>query len=229
MRFLQTSNALEQRSEVRAKFQRHRVLRSPEKRSTPPRGKVSPPPQESPQGSIATAVLISGRGSNLEALAKSMHPSNPLNIEMVVSNNPEAKGLDVAKQFNIPTEVRLEEEEILEVISGMKLVCLAGFMDILSGGFIEKAPPMINIHPSLLPDYKGLNTHARAIENGEEKAGCTVHRVTEELDSGEILDQKEVSIEKGWDAEELAKRVLAEEHKLYPKVAQKVAAEIALG
>ena len=184
------------------------------------------------QGSIPTAVLISGRGSNLKALAKSMGSSNKpphLSIKVVVSNNPKAKGLEIAKQLGIATVVTSNEGEMLKAIGNMRLVCLAGFMKILSGEFIKKAPPIINIHPSLLPRYKGLNTHSRAIANGDKVAGCTVHKVTEELDSGEILGQSKVRIEEGWDAEELAKRVLAEEHKLYPKVAQKVAAEIALG
>jgi len=176
--------------------------------------------------SIPTAVFISGRGSNLEALASSFQKSDSLvSIKIVVSNNAESKGLEIAEKFNIPTIVATTEQEMLAAIQGCKLVCLAGFMQILSGEFIKKAPPILNIHPSLLPKYKGLRTHQRAIEAGEKKSGCTVHWVTEKLDSGEPLGFAEVSIKPNDDAETLANRVLQQEHILYPKIIQRVIAE----
>ena len=146
-----------------------------------------------------TAVFISGTGSNLKSLIKfSRNAKSPISINFVISNNSKAKGLNYAKKFNIKKKVlnfknkNLSEKKLLSVlrINNIDMICLAGFMKILSGNFIKKFKgKILNIHPSLLPKYKGLNTHERALNNKEKYSGCTVHFVNSRLDSGKIILQ----------------------------------------
>jgi phosphoribosylglycinamide formyltransferase 1 len=181
---------------------------------------------------IKTAVFISGTGSNLKSLIKfSKLKKSPISIEMIVSNNSKSKGLAFGKIYKIKKNIfnfkkqAIAEKEILLKLERNKinLVCLAGFMKILSKSFILKFKGQIlNIHPSLLPKYKGLNTHERAIKNGDIYSGCTVHFVSSKLDSGKIINQKRVKINKKDTPKTLAKKILAQEHKLYPKAILKI-------
>ena len=181
---------------------------------------------------INTAVFISGTGSNLKSLIKfSNLKKSPISIKMIISNNPKSKGLAFGKIYKIRKKVfnfnkqTKTEKEILELLKKKKinLICLAGFMRILSKNFIQNFKGQIlNIHPSLLPKYKGLNTHERAIKNKDRYSGCTVHFVTAKLDSGKIIIQKKVKINKKDTPRTLASKVLAEEHKLYPKAILKI-------
>ena len=149
---------------------------------------------------IKTAVFISGTGSNLKSLIKfSKLKKSPISIEIIISNNPKSKGLILGKIYNIKKKIinfkkqNLAEKNILFELKKNKinLICLAGFMKILSKNFIKKFDkPILNIHPSLLPKYKGLNTHKRVIKNNEKYSGATVHLVTEKLDSGRIILKK---------------------------------------
>ena len=181
---------------------------------------------------INCAVFISGTGSNLKSLIEfSEKKFSPISIELIVSDNAKAKGLKFGKIFKIPNKVfnyknKLDTEKkiISEIkIKKIKLICLAGFMRILSKSFIKNFKGQIlNIHPSLLPKYKGLNTHQRAISNNEKYSGCTVHFVNSRLDSGKILLQKKVKISKSDTSQSLAKKILLQEHKLYPKAIRKL-------
>ena len=181
---------------------------------------------------IKTAVFISGKGSNLKSLIKFSKTNNsPISIEFIVSNNSKAKGLNFAKKYKIKKKVlnfknkNLSENKLLSVLKvyNIEIICLAGFMKILSKNFIKKFKGKIfNIHPSLLPKYKGLNTHIRAINNKEKYSGCTVHFVNSRLDSGKIILQKKVKISKNETGTSLARKILAQEHKLYPKAILKV-------
>jgi phosphoribosylglycinamide formyltransferase-1 len=181
---------------------------------------------------INTAVFISGTGSNLKSLIKfSNLKKSPISIKMIISNNPKSKGLAFGKIYKIRKKVfnfskqAKTEKEILELLKKKKinLICLAGFMRILSKNFIQNFKGQIlNIHPSLLPKYKGLNTHDRAIKNKDRYSGCTVHFVTDKLDSGKIIIQKKVKINKKDTPRTLANKVLAEEHKLYPEAILKI-------
>ena len=181
---------------------------------------------------INTAVFISGTGSNLKSLIKfSNLKKSPISIKMIISNNPKSKGLAFGKIYKIRKKVfnfnkqAKTEKEILELLKKKKinLICLAGFMRILSKNFIQNFKGQIlNIHPSLLPKYKGLNTHDRAIKNKDRYSGCTVHFVTAKLDSGKIIIQKKVKINKKDTPRTLANKVLAEEHKLYPEAILKI-------
>ena len=181
---------------------------------------------------INTAVFISGTGSNLKSLIKfSNLKKSPISIKMIISNNPKSKGLTFAKIYKIRKKIfnfskqAKTEKEILELLKKKKinLICLAGFMRILSKNFIQSFKGQIlNIHPSLLPKYKGLNTHERAIKNKDRYSGCTVHFVTAKLDSGKIIIQKKVKINKKDTPRTLANKVLAEEHKLYPEAILKI-------
>ena len=181
---------------------------------------------------INTAVFISGTGSNLKSLIKfSNLKKSPISIKMIISNNPKSKGLAFAKIYKIRKKIfnfskqAKTEKEILELLKRKKinLICLAGFMRILSKNFIQNFKGQIlNIHPSLLPKYKGLNTHERAIKNKDRYSGCTVHFVTAKLDSGKIIIQKKVKINKKDTPRTLANKVLAEEHKLYPEAILKI-------
>ena len=180
---------------------------------------------------ISVAILISGSGSNMVQLVKSMDDGHPAFPSVVISNKLDALGLKKAQDLGVPTEVIdpnyinkncLDFEiELIRILKeyNVKLICLAGFMKILSKNFIENFNERIlNIHPSLLPKYKGLNTHARALESKDLVAGCSVHLVTPELDGGPVLAQTQVSIQKSETVASLRAKVLAEEHKLYPKV-----------
>ena len=181
---------------------------------------------------INTAVFISGTGSNLKSLIKfSNLKKSPISIKMIISNNPKSKGLTFAKIYKIRKKIfnfdeqAKTEKEILELLKKKKinLICLAGFMRILSKNFIQSFKGQIlNIHPSLLPKYKGLNTHERAITNKDRYSGCTVHFVSAKLDSGKIIIQKKVKINKKDTPRTLANKVLAEEHKLYPEAILKI-------
>ena len=181
---------------------------------------------------INTAVFISGTGSNLKSLIKfSNLKKSPISIKMIISNNPKSKGLTFAKIYKIRKKIfnfskqAKTEKEILELLKKRKinLICLAGFMRILSKNFIQSFKGQIlNIHPSLLPKYKGLNTHERAITNKDRYSGCTVHFVSAKLDSGKIIIQKKVKINKKDTPGTLANKVLAEEHKLYPEAILKI-------
>ena len=174
-----------------------------------------------------TAVFISGTGSNLKSLIKfSKTTKSPISIDLIISNNPKAKGLNYAKKFKIKKKVLsfknkiLSEKKLLSVlnINNIDMICLAGFMKILSENFIKKFKgKILNIHPSLLPKYKGLNTHKRALNDNEKYSGCTVHFVNSRLDSGKIILQKKVKISKNETEASLAKKILVQEHKLYPK------------
>ena len=185
-----------------------------------------------PGKKISTAVFISGRGSNLKNLIKfSLKKLSPIKIEFVFSNNKKAVGLKYAKAKEINTlcysnkKTPIFENYLLEVLKKKKIrfICLAGFMKILSSDFIKKFKgKIINIHPSLLPKYKGLNTHSRVIKNKENYTGCTVHFVNSKLDSGKIILQKKIKIKKNENAKNLAKRVLLQEHKIYPKAIMKI-------
>ena len=179
-----------------------------------------------------TAVLISGTGSNLKSLIKfSRTIKSPISIDFVISNNSKAKGLNYAKKFKIKKKIlnfknkKLSEKKLLSIlnINNIHMICLAGFMKILSGNFIKKFKGnILNIHPSLLPKYKGLNTHERVLNNKEKYSGCTVHFVNSRLDSGKIILQRKVKISKKETEASLAKKILAQEHKLYPKAILKV-------
>ena len=182
---------------------------------------------EKSSGKKNTAVLISGRGSNLKSLIKySKTKKSLIRIVLVVSDNFGAKGLNYANKSNINNIVikysnRKSFEDLLFKLlrrNNVDLICLAGFMKILSGKFIKKLnKTILNIHPSLLPKYKGLNTHNRAIQNKEKYSGATVHIVNDKLDSGEIILQKKVKILKSDSGKSLEKKVLKIEHKIYSK------------
>ena len=179
-----------------------------------------------------TAVFISGKGSNLKNLIKfSKTKKSPISIDLIISDNFKAKGLAFGKKFKIKKKVFnfhnkfISERRILLELKNNKidLICLAGFMKIISKNFIKNFNgKILNIHPSLLPKYKGLNTHQRAINNNEKFSGCTVHYVSAKLDSGKIILQKKVKIKQNENKKSLEKRILAQEHKLYPKAILKV-------
>ena len=179
-----------------------------------------------------TAVFISGTGSNLKNLIKfSKTKNSPISLDLIFSNTSKAKGLKFSKQFNIKKYVsnfkdsKISEAKILNLLNkdNIKFICLAGFMKILSKDFIKRfGGKIVNIHPSLLPKYKGLDTHTKAIQNKDKIAGCTVHFVTTKLDSGKIILQKEVKISKKDTSISLAKKVLKQEHKLYPAAIKKI-------
>ncbi len=190
---------------------------------------------------VKTAVFISGRGSNMEALiAAARNPAYPAEIALVFSNSPDAYGLKTASQEGIEVlaidhrpfgKDREAHERLIDAAlrqRGIELIALAGYMRILTP-FLTRAwsGRMLNIHPSLLPKYPGLHTHARALAAGDAEAGCTVHVVTEVLDDGPLLGQARVPILPGDNEDTLAARVLAEEHKLYPACLAKVAEELA--
>ena len=181
---------------------------------------------------ISTAVFISGRGTNLKSLIKfSKKKNSPINIKLIISNTNKAKGLKYSKAYKIQKKVidfknkNIAEKKLLNLLSKKKIrfICLAGFMKILSKKFIKKfSGKIVNIHPSLLPKYKGLNTHQKALKNNEKYSGCTVHYVTDKIDSGKIILQKKVKIKRKDSLNTLTKKVLLEEHKLYPRAISKV-------
>lgn len=182
------------------------------------------------------AILISGGGSNMVTLVESMAGDHPARPCLVLANDPAAGGLDKAAALGVPTAVVDHrpfgrdragfEGELAHVLAvhAPDIICLAGFMRVLTPGFVTRwQGRMLNIHPSLLPKYPGLHTHARALEAGDAEAGCSVHEVTAELDGGPILGQARVPILVGDTPESLAARVLVEEHRLYPMVLRRFA------
>ena len=181
---------------------------------------------------IKTAVFISGTGNNFKNLIKfSKIKKTPISIDLVISNTHKAKGLKYANQSKIKKKIfnfqniKNAEKNILALLKRKKIkfICLAGFMKILSNNFIKKFDgKIINIHPSLLPKYKGLNTHQRAITNKDKFAGCTIHYVTAKLDSGKIIMQKKIKVATKDSSTSLAKKILKQEHKLYPAAIMKI-------
>ena len=181
------------------------------------------------------AILISGTGTNMEVLVKAMTGDFPARPVLVISDNLEAAGLAKARALNVPTYAlrrsdfadRAAFEGALDrALDGAKadIVCLAGFMRVLSGDLVARwQGRMLNIHPSLLPRYPGLDTHARALAAGDARHGCTVHEVTAELDAGPIRGQARLDVAPEETAESLARRVQALEHRLYPQVLRQVA------
>lgn len=179
-----------------------------------------------------TSIFISGRGSNLKSLIQfSLLKNSPIKINVIITDNIKAKGLTYADKYKIKKKIikfndkRVAENKILKILThnNVKLICLAGFMKVLSKNFIKKFKgKILNIHPSLLPKYKGLNTHERALKNKERYSGCTIHFVNSRLDSGKIILQKKVKISKKETEVSLAKKILVQEHKLYPKAILKV-------
>ena len=185
---------------------------------------------------IRTSILISGRGSNMLSLIEAAKaPDYPAEIIQVVSNIPGALGLERAEELGIPVHTishrnyksRASFDKALDNFLrsvNTKLICCAGFMRILTPDFVEGWDGRIlNIHPSLLPKYKGLNTHARAIEAGDEYHGCTVHHLTAELDSGQIIAQAKVKLSSDDTAETLAAKVIVEENRIYPDALDMIA------
>ena len=181
---------------------------------------------------IKTAIFISGTGSNLKSLIKfSKLKKSPISVKLIISSNPKAKGLSFAKAFKIKKKIfdfkdkSFSEKKIILKLKKdrINLICLAGFMKLLSKDFINNFKgKILNIHPSLLPKFKGLNTHERAIKNKEKFSGCTVHFVSSKLDSGKIVIQKKVKINKNETSKTLAKKILIQEHKLYPEAILKI-------
>ena len=178
------------------------------------------------------AVFISGTGTNFKNLIQySLKKQSKFKIKLVVSNNLNAKGLEYAKKFKIKKKIinykNLKNSEI-RILSDLNkeninIICLAGFMRILTANFIKKFKgKIINIHPSLLPKYKGLNTHQRVLDNKDKYSGCTVHYVNSKLDAGKIILQKKVKIFKNDTSKKLSKRILKQEHLLYPKALEKI-------
>jgi phosphoribosylglycinamide formyltransferase-1 len=182
------------------------------------------------------AVFISGTGTNFKNLIQySLKKQSKFKIKLVVSNNLNAKGLEYAKKFKIKKKIinyknlTNSEIHILNDLNkeNINIICLAGFMRILTANFIKKFKgKIINIHPSLLPKYKGLNTHQRALDNKEKYSGCTVHYVNSKLDAGKIILQKKIKIFKNDTSEKLSKRILKQEHLLYPKALEKIIASL---
>ncbi|NNF71989.1 MAG: phosphoribosylglycinamide formyltransferase [Rhodobacteraceae bacterium] len=183
------------------------------------------------------AILLSGGGSNMVRLVESMTGDHPARPVLVMSNDPQAGGLDKARALGVATDAvdhrpfkgdRAAFEAALQAKledAAPDILCLAGFMRILTPAFTQAwAGRMLNIHPSLLPKYRGLDTHARAIDAGDAEAGCTVHEVTAELDDGPILEQARVPVLPGDTPDTLAARVLLQEHRLYPAVLRRFAA-----
>jgi formyltetrahydrofolate-dependent phosphoribosylglycinamide formyltransferase len=176
---------------------------------------------------VKSCVFISGNGTNLYSIIKSSRDYNfPIKIELIISNNNNAKGLVYAKKYNIPFKIfnsanqKIFEKKCLIELKKRKIgfLCLAGFMKILSNNFIKTfGYKIINIHPSLLPKFKGLNTHKRVLIKKEKYTGCTVHYVSSKLDSGNIIMQKKILIKKNETLKSLKKKVLVHEHKLYPE------------
>ena len=180
---------------------------------------------------VNTAIFISGTGSNLKNLIKfSLSRKSPIKISLIVSNNKKANGLNYAKKFRIKKKVYNYENRGIEKLilndlkkENIKFICLAGFMKVLSKHFINNfCGKIVNIHPSLLPKYKGLNTHERVIENKEKISGCTVHYVNSKLDGGKTILQKKIRVFKNDTVKTLRKRILKYEHRLYPKAILKI-------
>jgi formyltetrahydrofolate-dependent phosphoribosylglycinamide formyltransferase len=190
---------------------------------------------------VRVGVLVSGRGTNMVALSEyKRREARSYALALVASNVPEARGLVVARRLGIPVWARSHKDMAREEFDHLldlalrehdvEVVALAGYMRLLSGEFIRKWPGRIlNIHPSLLPAYKGLDTHRRALEAGEVWVGCSVHLVTEELDGGPVLAQARVRVRERETERQLAERVLKEEHRLYPETLDKFCARLRPG
>ena len=176
---------------------------------------------------IRSCVFISGNGTNLKSIIKNSRDYNfPIKIELIISNSIKAKGLKIAKKYGIPSKYfpydnqkKFERNSLREIKKRkIKFLCLAGFMKILSKNFIRNfGHKIINIHPSLLPKFKGLNTHKRVLKRKAKYSGCTVHFVSPKLDSGKIILQKKILINKNETEKSLKQRILKQEHKLYPQ------------
>ena len=189
---------------------------------------------------LKLAILISGRGSNMEAIQEAARdPAYPAQPVLVLSNRPDAKGLETAAAAGIATAAidhktygkdreafeRAMHEQLTE--AGVEIIALAGFMRVLTPWFVNTwEGRMVNIHPSLLPKYRGLDTHQRALDAGDTEAGCTVHWVSPGVDDGEIIQQASLPILPGDTADSLAARLLPVEHRLYPEALTKACAEI---
>ena len=181
---------------------------------------------------VNTCIFISGRGSNLLSIIKNSRDYNfPVVVKLIISNNKNAYGLNYAKKYGIPykfyncnNQIHFERYCLNELKKRkIKLLCLAGFMKILSKNFINNfGYKIINIHPSLLPKFKGLDTHKRVLKNKERYTGCTVHYVNSKLDSGNIISQKKILIKSNETESSLKQRVLLQEHKLYPKAIRSI-------
>jgi phosphoribosylglycinamide formyltransferase-1 len=190
---------------------------------------------------VRVGVLVSGRGTNMVALSEyKRREARSYDLALVASNVPEARGLVVARRLGIPiwahSHKGIEREEFDHLLdlalreADVEVVALAGYMRLLSAEFIGKwKGRILNIHPSLLPDYKGLDTHRRALEAGETWVGCSVHLVTDELDDGPVLAQAKVRVRERETPEMLAERVLKEEHRLYPETLDKYCARLRPG
>lgn len=187
-------------------------------------------------GRKKVAVLISGRGSNMSALIDASKQADyPAEISLVISNRPTAKGIEIAQSHGITafaidhtefeTRDAFEQKLHNELVShNIEIIACAGFMRILTASFTQKwQGRMINIHPSLLPKYKGLNTHQRALDAGDTEHGCTVHYMSAELDSGPVVMQAKVPVLEGDTADDLAARILVKEHEIFPLSLAKVA------
>ena len=180
---------------------------------------------------VKTAVFISGTGSNLKNLIKfSFKKNSPISINLIISNKSSAKGLKYANQQKIEKKIinfispKESEKKIINLLAKKKIsfICLAGFMKVLSNNFLKKFNgKIVNMHPSLLPKYKGLNTHKRVIKNNEKFTGCTVHLVNPKLDAGKIILQKKIKVYKKDNEYSLSKRVLKIENSIYPKAIRK--------
>jgi len=176
---------------------------------------------------IKSCVFISGNGSNLKSIIKSSRDYNfPIKIALIITNNKKAGGLQLAKKYSIPykffsskNQKKFERHCLFEIRKKkIKFLCLAGFMKVLSNNFIRAfGYKIINIHPSLLPKYKGLNTHGRVLKSKEKYSGCTVHFVNSKLDSGKIISRKKILIDKNETEMSLKRKILKQEHKLYPQ------------
>ena len=181
---------------------------------------------------IRSSVFISGDGSNLKSILKNSRDYNfPIKIELIISNNIKAYGLKYARKYNIPSKyfnsknLHNFERKCLNELKRRKIkfLCLAGFMNILSKNFIGSfGHKIINIHPSLLPKFKGMNTHKRVLQSREKYTGCTVHYVTSDLDSGAIILQKKILVKKDETEDSLKKKVLKHEHILYPEAIRSI-------
>tara|TARA_B100001057_G_scaffold441702_1_gene476513 strand:- start:509 stop:1093 length:585 start_codon:yes stop_codon:yes gene_type:complete len=181
---------------------------------------------------LRTAIFISGTGSNLKNLINfSLKQKSPIKIVLIISSNKGAKGLYFAKKYKIKSKTYkyinkiISEKKILKDLAKkqIQLVCLAGFMKVLSKNFIKIFNgKILNIHPSLLPKYKGLNTHKRVLANKDKFTGCTVHLVNSKLDSGKIILQKKIKVNKNDNIKSLGRKVLKQEHLLYPKAIKKL-------
>lgn len=187
---------------------------------------------------LKLGVFISGRGSNMEAILKACLQDNfPAEVLFVVSNNPDAGGLAIAESYGVEThvinhkdfETKKNFESALHELTqkyAPDLICLAGFMRVLSSNFIRNYPDrIVNMHPSLLPKYKGLNPHQQVLDNNEKQTGCTVHIVIPDVDAGPIILQREVDVEPDDTEDILSQRVLEIEHQLYPEAIRKIALE----